>query len=250
MKCRALFCLIFTSWSTVLPCSAVALLVNGGFEAGNLSGWKTSNQTGGSGDFFVSTPGTTTPASFNVTSPNSSGGSFYAVSDTNGPGAHALLQAFVIPTAPLSVMLTFQMFVNNWAGTPTTNAAGLDYLASPNQHARVDILSATATPLDTGTGVLRNLFIGADTGTSPHTYTSYSFDITSTVTTPGIYILRFAQVDNQGVLNQGVDNVSVELTIPEPSAILLVLCAGSTLCIRRRRKPQCTSDESSGSSKG
>jgi uncharacterized protein (TIGR03437 family) len=90
------------------------------------------------------------------------------------------------------------------------NAAGLDYTAVPNEHGRVDILTAGATAFDTGAGVLRNLYLGVDAGGNPHVYTSYTFDITSTVGgAGGTFQLRFAEADNQGNFNMGVDDVSI-----------------------------------------
>jgi hypothetical protein len=115
------------------------------------------------------------------------------------------------------------------------NPAGLTHLAGPNQHGRVDILSAGAGAFDTGGTVLGNFYIGVDPGVDPHAFTSYSFDVTSIVGGGGSYILRFAEVDNQLFLNMGVDNVSIE-AVPEPASLLLLGMAAAGAVARARRK--------------
>ncbi len=205
------------------PAGATELLVNGGFETGTFAGWTVTDQAGGSGTFFIGTPGTSTPNSGFATAANPTGGSFYAVSDQSGPGAHTLIQSFtVLPGS--TVMLSFQMFVNDSSGAgPIENSAGLDYTAAPNQQARVDILAGSAGAFDTGAGVLDNLYLGVDTGAQPNPYTNYSFDITPFVGGGGTFQIRFAEVDNQGFFNQGVDNVSINANavhaVPEPSGL-------------------------------
>jgi hypothetical protein len=221
------------------PAYSQSLLVNGDFENGSLAGWTVVDQTGGSGTFGISTPGASTPLSGHSTASNPGGGSYYAVSDQSGGGAHALIQTFTIGSTPQSVTLNFQMFVNNWAPEEYVNPAGLDYTASPNEFASVDILSESAGAFDTGAGVLDNLYLGADPTTTANGFTSYSFDITSVVSNPGTYQLRFAEADNIGFFNVGVDNVSIELDtapVPEPSTLALSAVAGLGLLRFRRRK--------------
>ena len=203
------------------PVGATELLVNGNFETGTFAGWTVTNQSGGSGNFFINAPGATTPDSADPTAANPTGGSFYAVSDQPGPGAHTLIQSFtVLPGS--AVTLSFQMFVNDWSGAgPIVNPAGLNYSASPNQQARVDILTGSADAFDTGAGVLDSLYLGVDAGSRPNSYTNYSFDIAPFVSGGGTFQLRFAEVDNQLFLNQGVDNVSINEVhaVPEPSSL-------------------------------
>ena len=203
---------------------ATELITNGDFETGTFAGWTVVDQAGGSGSFFISNPGAATPVSANSTAPNGSGGSFYAVSDQGGPGCHVLLQSFTIPAGASSVTLSFQMFVNNQFGAPIVNPAGLDYTAFPNEHARVDILSSSATAFDTGAGVVQNLFLGSDPGSNPNPYTSYSFNLSSLAA--GTYQLRFAEVDNQFFFQQGVDNVSITAEggrVPDSGSTVVLL---------------------------
>jgi len=216
--------------------AVVQLLSNGDFETGTFSGWTVSNLAGGSGDWFIDTPGTTSPLSGYATAANPTGGSFYAVTDQFGPGTHALTQSIAVPAGASSVVLSFQMFANDQSGqAPIINPAGLTHLAGPNQHVRVDLLSGLATPFDTGAGVLANFFLGDDAGTNPNPYTSYVFDITALVAGGGTFQIRFAEVDNQFFYQMGVDNVSVLATVPEPATLALIGLALGVVSVAKRR---------------
>ncbi len=226
----------------VSPAVAQELLTNGDFETGDLTGWTVMDS--GIGTFGISAPGALSPISGFPTSPNAGGGTSYAVSDQNGPGTHALIQTFTVPGPAALVVLRFEMFVNDQSGLgPLVNPAGLDDTAFPNQHARVDILTAAATPFDTGPSVLANFYMGVDPGPTPNPYIPYVFDITAAVGAGGTYQLRFAEVDNQLFLQQGVDNVSIEFTPAAPTMgtwaaallALLLLLAGLTAIGYRSR---------------
>ncbi len=195
----------------------IELITNGNFEVGAFTGWGTFDQAGSAGSFILSTPGVAMPTSGNPTSPNPVGGAFYAVTDQSAPAANALLQPFKVPAGATRVVLSFQMFVDNWsAGGGIVDPIGLDYTGPPNQHARVDILLPAAGPLDTGAGVVANYYLGVDPlFPPPNPYTPYSIDITANVIPGNAYVLRFAQVDNQFFQHQGVDNVSILATVME-----------------------------------
>jgi hypothetical protein len=236
------------------PASAQELITNGGFETGSLSGWTTADQAGSSGGFFARPDGMQFDPFHSTVGPAS--GSYYAVSDQafsdqRGNGSHALLQTFTVAAPASSVILSFDMFVDNYnfdgsAATPST----LDYTVVPNQQARVDILSSGAGAFDTGAGDLTNFYEGADSVTdpnidNPHLYTHYSFDITSLVGSGGAFQLRFAAANNQDNLYQGVDNVSILETPAVPEASTLVSfglpvfgLVALLLHSRRRRRQQ------------
>jgi hypothetical protein len=218
------------------PARAVELITNGNFETGTLAGWTVSDQAGGSGSFFPDTPGTTAPLSGLTTSPNALGGTTYATTDQTGPGAHVLSQAFTVPAGTTALTLSFQMFVNDYDGGPTVGP--LDYSFPSVEFGTVDILKAAASPFSTAAGdVVVNEYQGADLplGSNPHPYTSYSFNLTGVLTPGTTYQLRFAEADNSGFFTQGVDNVSINATVPEPGSMAL-LGGAALLSIRRKRR--------------
>lgn len=250
-------------WSAILLCllvfavpasSQTEYITNGKFETGSFAGWQVADL--GNGSFFISTPGTDTPGvapdffQFE-TAPNPYGGAWYAVSASGAPGAHALFQDFTIAGPLPFVSLSFQMFVNDQSFLgPVIDPTGLDPTTgglpfpNDNQHARVDILRAGASDFSTDPlDILGNFYLGIDNacgcGVLPNPYLSYYFDITSLVGGGGTFRLRFAEVDNLGSLNMGVDNVHVSTVVPEGSSVVLMgIGALSLLCLgacRRKR---------------
>ena len=245
--CRRLSLTLIVSLFALLQHAhaAVELVQNGGFESGDFTGWNVVNRIGGVGNWHVSKPGDATPDSNQPTSAVGASGKFYAVSDQPAPGTHSLLQTIAVPSPAASVILSFDLFVNDVSRKgPLVDPIGLDHGGMPNQHARVDILTSNAGPFDTGAGVLANFFLGIDLGTLPHDFTHYSFDITSLIGAGGVFQLRFAEVDNQGYFNAGVDNVSILYTpldpAPEPASLaiwslLSMLGLGHAAHLRPRR---------------
>lgn len=206
------------------------LIVNGGFETGTIAGWTEINQNGGS---FSATSGNTTPLT-GMATVGAASGTYYAVSDQGGPGVRGLIQNFTVG-AGLTTTLSFDMFVNDSDGGPILGDGTLDSNGGPKQFASVQLLSGGAGDFDTGAGVLATFYIGVDPqNNNPNPYTSYSFDISSLVAAGGTYRLRFAEVDNQLFLNQGVDNVSVQAVsgVPGPAAA----ASFALMALRRRRK--------------
>jgi Ca2+-binding RTX toxin-like protein len=192
----------------ILPAFGVsaATITNGGFETGNFSGWTVSNQPGGSGDWYVDS-GPTSPNGFSVPSPPE--GTWAAITDTTGPGSHILYRDIVLePGATHS--LTMAVYYRNQAGsfaTPNT----LDYTTFPNQQYRIDIVKPTASVTSVSpSDVLVPAFRTDPAEPNSMDPTTLTIDLTPYAGTT--VRLRFAQVDNQGVLNAAVDDVRIATT--------------------------------------
>lgn len=195
------------------------LLTNGGFETGDLTGWTKYALDGASAAGSISVVDATfVPSSSNTLGPfglfdlaGPSEGSWYAVSDQHSPSTDALVQEFSVPMGDDEITLTFDMFVLDLSGGGPSDAGVLDHGTSgPNQHARVDIISAVAGTFDTGSGVIRNLYLNTDGYVPVLPYISYSFDLSGDLTSGETYKLRFAQTNNEGNLHMGIDNVSIK----------------------------------------
>ncbi len=207
------------------PAFAAELITNGGFETGTFAGWSSNVQSGSNGNRTIAAVGASGPISGSPTAANGAGGNFFALSDQGGPGAYSLTQLFTIASGTTSAILTFQMFNQNQAGAGSVNPAGLDYTFSPNQHARVDILTAGASAFSTAPGdIVANLYLGDD-GSGVQPYLNYNFNLLGLGLTAGnSYQIRFGQVDNQFFFQQGVDNVSIiGSAVPEPASWALMI---------------------------
>jgi hypothetical protein len=150
-------------------------------------------------------------------------------------GAHVLYQDFTIPTTATQVLLTYSLYVNNndplntvgWTNPATTPA--LDFFPNqvpsqqtPNQQVRVDIMDPNANLFDVnagpGGGVLLNLF-----QTEPGDPRVFGYIVNPETASPTLTMtinlsafkgrtirLRIGEVNNQGKLIVGLDNVKVQ----------------------------------------
>jgi hypothetical protein len=227
-------CAIVTA--TVHPATAAELLTNGGFETGDFTGWIVSRKDGSSGNWFVIDANQGPLSAYPTAGPAT--GSWYAMSDQTSPGAQAITQYFSVPIDARSVVVSFNLFVNDWSGAGPIFGPGLDFTGAPNQHARVDLMAAVPDPFDVGAGVMATGYLGVDAGELPRGWQPYSFDITPYVLQGGAYAVRFAQVDNQSFFHMGVDDVSITATVPEPATWASMAVGGLALvavCRRQRR---------------
>jgi hypothetical protein len=207
---------------------ALDLIVNGSFESGNLEGWTIANQDGSNGNWFTQS-GELSPLSGTFV-PGPPKGLFAAMTDQTGPGTHVLYQDIVIPGdvggPPTSYGLAFDYYLGNRANS-FSSPDSLNFDVSPNQQVRVDLLRSGANPLsvasdDVLVNVLRTL--SSDPPSNVYNAINFSISVDATTLSPGQTVrLRFAQVNNQGPFQFGLDNVQFFSTaIPEPASITLV----------------------------
>jgi hypothetical protein len=192
-------CLLF------VPAAGAANIRNGGFEEGNFQGWTVADK-GEAGSWFVYS-GTATPLnSIPVVAPPE--GTFAAVTDQFGPGAHVLYQTLKLGTEGAQV-LSFTLYYRNLAREFCTPSS-LDSTGEEgcNQQYRVDILRKGADPFSVSSNdVLRTLFrteVGDPLTLGP---TPMSFKLTHL---HGKVILRFAEVDTETFFNASVDDVTLK----------------------------------------
>lgn len=225
------------AWSLTLPVQA-GLIVNGGFESG-FSGWTRVDQVGSEGTFILQT-GTASPVNgFAVPAPP--GGTTAAMTDAFGPGSHVLYQDFVVPVSVLDASIGFSLFINNGNGSPSFfTPATLDFATTAlNQQARVDIISASADPFSLAAAdVIQNLFQTTTADPLVSGYNNFLIDVTSQLQAhQGQTLrLRFAETDNVSPFNLGVDNVN--LSIPEPSSLIMSFGGLAGFVWLRRRQGQ------------
>jgi hypothetical protein len=224
---RLAFCCL-----TVLAARA-GTITNGGFElndgANSFTGWTVAVQSGGQNNWWAQS-GTNSPVNvFTVPAPPEL--QFAAMTDGPGPSSEALLQSFTAPLGAAALTLSFDYFILN-PNSDFIAPDSLDFTAGANQQARVDILTAGAGAFDLDSAVVLNVLQtnpGDPNGTGATAYTSFSMDITASLTPGATYQLRFAEVDTQGQLLFGVDDVQINgvpvtgdpSPVPEPGSLLL-----------------------------
>lgn len=183
------------------------LVVNGGFETGDFTGWNTEFQPS-EVQWFVYT-GTISPLSVNnILAPPE--GEYAAVSDQRIQGASLLYQDIVIPPG---ARVTCSAIVYYTIFTQFNIAGPLDDTITPfNQQYRIDIMDPNAPLYDTGAGVLLNLFEGMPLDPLSLGYTTLDFNLSqfagSTVR------IRAAVTVTSIVENVSIDAVSCIATLP------------------------------------
>jgi hypothetical protein len=225
------------------------LFANGGFdtldlagEKGNLTAWNSAAEAGSHGQWQTQTSIFSPLSSVTVDAPPQ--GTYAAMLDEPnlvppvtdfagiayfaGPteqasdydGAHVFYQDIFIPASVTQVNFSMSLYINN--NDPLNQTGYSDPLITPqldyfpggsqnrpkNQQVRVDFMDPNASLFDVGSGVLLNLF-----QSNPQTplvvhYQTLTADLTQFT---GKHIrLRIAEVNNQGKLVIGVDNVQAQ----------------------------------------
>ncbi|MDQ2630581.1 MAG: hypothetical protein M3Y75_06350 [Actinomycetota bacterium] len=182
-----------------------ATVVNGDFETGTLSGWSVYDDFNGFGTWFAYS-GTENPIDeFAPPVPPPPQGNFAAITSQEEAGTHILYQDVALePGVPrqLSLIAYYQ------SQSEIQSPGSLSWEAGPNQQYRIDVIKPTA-PIETlaPQDILVTLLhtqTGDPESMAPKTLTA---DLTpyggQTVR------LRFAEVDNEGPFNAGVDAVSI-----------------------------------------
>jgi hypothetical protein len=163
------------------------------------------------------------------------------MTDGDAPGSHVMYQDFLVTAGTTS--LSFQLFIGNRADRFATPAT-LDF-ATPvlNQQARVDIMIIAADPFSLAVGdILQNVYQTQVGDALISGYTTITLDVSALL---AAYVgstlrLRFAETDNVGPFQMGIDDVRFEGgggTVPEPASTLL-LGAGMVALLARRRGRQ------------
>jgi hypothetical protein len=172
------------------------LVVNGGFEDGDFTGWTKAGITG-SGDWFIYSG-----APLGLLPPPD--GEFAVVTNQTDRDSNILYQDISIPQGS-KVTCTAIVYLRNASDGTYIIGDGLT-IDSSNQQMRVDIMDPEADPFDTGAGVLENLFQTLPGDPNQIGYTTLEFDLTQFAGTTVRF--RAAVVVTQNILNGSIDAVS------------------------------------------
>ena len=204
---------------------------NGGVNSPALAGWTSVNA--GNGNWFAQSGGNSPPPGvFAVPTPPAGG--FAAMTSQGGPGSHILYQDITLP-ATGNGQLYFRLFIGNRAGAFFTPSS-LSQSGFANQQFRMDVMDPTAPVASVGAGVLLNVY-----QTRPGDVRVLSGYITVTANLSAFngqtVRLRFAEVDNQGFFQAGIDDVSVIATVNQPPTAdagpdQVVECTGATTSVQ------------------
>lgn len=161
-------------------------------------------------------------------------GTKIALFDTEAEGTNtAFFQGFGVTEPMTSVVLSFDMFVNDWSGS------GPYTIPPMTQFGYVGLYPNGGTfptvPPDPASD-LATLYLDVDAGNYSHPFRHYAFDITSSVGAVGNYNLVFGVSAELGTLTMGIDNVSIlAQPVPVPGALLLGgIGTGLITWLRRR----------------
>ena len=215
---RGVLVAALVSSAAALPAQVVnpGFETNGGAGTSTFAGWTVVDQPGSGGSWFVQA-GTMTPMTGFVVPPPTEG-TFAAMTDQVSPTSTILYQDIIVPGS--GGVLSFDLFLNNVNGayfTPPT----LDVtFPGDNQQFRMDIMNTSAPLTDVGSGVLLNVY---QTKVGDPPVSGYGIVTANLSMFAGQTVrLRFAVVDNDEVLNAGIDNLQFGSAVPTLSPAMLI----------------------------
>ena len=183
------------------PAGAGAAIVNNGdFETGNLSGWQVANS--GPGVWQVYT-GTQSPdGEFSLPAPPE--GTHAAFAEQNNPSRQILYQDVAIPSGSSVNRLSLTTFYIAYA--PITSPDSLDVMA--NEQYRIDVMKPSAAITSVASGdILATVFRTLSGDPAEMSPTQKTADLSAFA---GQTVrLRFAVVATSNELNAGVDAISI-----------------------------------------
>lgn len=176
--------------------------INGGLNSTTFAGWQIFNS--GNGKWYAQSG--TNLMGFGVAAPTD--GNFAAMVTQSGPGSHIMYQDVAIPTA--GATLEFDVFVANRARSFVTPNFLLHTQGSIQQF-RMDIVqtSASVTTLNASDVSVYRTNVG-DPANSPYRRITYNMAAFAGQTVR----LRFAQADNRGNFQLGIDHVTLIPNVP------------------------------------
>jgi hypothetical protein len=183
--------------------AGAAIVNNGDFETGNLSGWQVSTTDPGEGWFAYT--GTSSPLNdFSIPAPPQ--GNHAAITDEEGEGLHVLYQDMTLP--PGGSVNQLSLFVYYDTAAPIVSPNSLDPMGGANQQYRIDVMKPSA-PIDSVAAGDALLTVFRTLAGDPQSLgpTVKTADLTAFA---GQTIrLRLAEVDNQFFFNAGADAISI-----------------------------------------
>ena len=211
--------------AALLGCASTAQaadVVNGDFETGDLSGWTVdSTSPQGSGYWFAYTgtvaPLTGVPLGSTVAPPPQ--GTYAALTDEVGPGRRILYQDVALDQVAQGGHLSLSLYAYYKAqqgalDTPSPETLDPNTPAANEQY-RIDVMKPSAPLTSVAPGDILVEVFGTETG-DPQNLAPTKLTADLTPFAGQTVRLRFAEVDNSGVLNAAADDVRIETVKPDP----------------------------------
>lgn len=186
--------------------AGAAVVNNGDFETGSLSGWQHADSPDSASGSWYAYTGTTSPTSgaFIAAPPQ---GSWAAVTDQFGPGRRILYQDVTVPSAGIVQLSSFVYYTLSEM-TSFVSQPNLDYTGPDNEQYRFDVMRPGAAIDSVSSGdVLATLFQTATGDPRTLAPTRRTLDL-SALAGQSVRI-RLAEVDNIGNLWASADAVAI-----------------------------------------